>query len=152
MRATREQVIQALQARLETVRFSQPVSGATTWKSVSRKLKLFSDVPPQQRPALFITDHHESSVNRSENTPQLSTMSLNLFIYTNAKAATIPAVDLNVILEALDAVLEPTPAENGKQTLGGLVSHCRTEGETLKDPGDIDGDGFLWVPIKIFGP
>lgn len=140
----------ALRQKLEQARFSTAIGGVTTWKTVSRKLKLFSDVPPTQRPALFITEHHESSVNQSENTPQKATFSINLFVYTNSRGVETPSTDLNIILDAIDDALEPD--WTGKQTLGGLVSHCRTEGQTLKDPGDLDGDGLLWVPVKIFVP
>lgn len=140
----------ALVAKLSAAVFAQPVGGVTTWKTVSRKLRLFADVPPQERPALFITEHTETSSNRSENLPQSATFTLNLFVYTNSRGVEVPAADLNVILDAIDDALAPD--FTGKQTLGGLVSHCRTEGDTLKDPGDIDGDGLLWVPIKILGP
>lgn len=150
MRATREEVMAALVAKLSGATFSRAVGGVTTWKTVSRKLRLFSDVPKHERPALFITEHTETSSNRSENTPQIATFTINLFIYTNSAGVDVPAADLNVILEAIDDALAPD--YTGKQTLGGLVSHCRIEGDTLKDPGDIDGDGLLWVPIKILGP
>jgi hypothetical protein len=52
-------------------------------------------------------------------------------------------------MDALDAALMASPVANNRQTLGGLVSHCRVDGAVLKDPGDLDGDGLLWVPLKI---
>ena len=119
--------------------------------TTGRKLLLFSDVPVQARPALFLTEHHETTAYQSENTPPKLSMNLNIFIYTNGRANDTPATDINVLLDALDKVLAPSAA-TGTQTLGGLVSHCRIDGQTLKDPGDIDGDGLLWVPVKIFGP
>ena len=151
MKNSRETVTSALLALLQTATFSQPVSGATTWVTTGRKLLLFSDVPVQARPALFLTEHHETTVHQSENTPPKLSMNLNIFIYTNGRANDTPATDINVLLDALDKVLAPSAA-TGTQTLGGLVSHCRIDGQTLKDPGDIDGDGLLWVPVKIFGP
>jgi len=39
--------------------------------------------------------------------------------------------------------------DNNRQTLGGMVSHCRIDGQVMKDPGDLDGDALLWVPLKI---
>ena len=147
---TRESVMTALQARLATAVFATLVNGATTWKTISRKLVLFSDCPLTQRPALYITDHKENWSYQSENTPERRTIDVDLFIYTNAKSVAAPAADLNTILDAIDAALAPN--FTGKQTLGGVVSHCRIDGAVLKDPGDIDGDGFLWVPLKILGP
>ena len=148
MNASRETVMSALVALLETATFSPAVTGATTWVSVSRKLRLFDQVPAAQRPALFVTDHHETMAFQSENTPPKLTISVNLFVYTNARGAA-PAADINVIMDAIQSALA---SPFGVQTLGGLVSHCRIDGQVLKDPGDIDGDGFLWVPIKILGP
>ena len=58
-----------------------------------------------------------------------------------AKFANIDGPILNTIF------FGNTPATG--QTLGGLVSHCRVDGAVLKDPGDLDGDGLLWVPLKI---
>jgi hypothetical protein len=37
----------------------------------------------------------------------------------------------------------------GRQTLGGLVSHCWIDGKIMKDSGDIDGDGIAVIPVKI---
>lgn len=150
MKNSREAVVSALVTLLSGAVFSSAVNGATTWKTVGRKLKLFSEVPLAARPALFVTEHHENTVFQSENLPPKMTMSLDLFVYLNGKANSTPAQDLNIVMDALDAVLAPNAT--GVQTLGGLVTHCRIDGQTMKDPGDIDGDGLLWVPIKIFGP
>jgi hypothetical protein len=49
----------------------------------------------------------------------------------------------------VDAALKPGPAAGGRQTLGGLVSHCYIDGKIMKDPGDIDGDGVAVIPVKI---
>ncbi len=150
MKNARAAVATALVNLLTGATFAPAVNGATTWKTVSQKIKLFSDVPPQARPALFVAKHHETTVYQSENLPPKMTMNFNLFIYTNGKANTTPAQDLDTIMDALDAVLAPNAT--GRQTLGGTVSHCYIDGQTLFDPGDIDGDGLIWVPIKILGP
>ena len=150
MRVAREAVMSALVTQLETATFARAVTGVTSWKSVSRKLLMFDQVQLAQRPFLIVTDHHENWSYQSENTPPKLTLRCNLFVYTNAKGSTnSPASDLNVIMDAIDAALQ---SPFGAQTLGGLVAHCRVDGEVLKDPGDIDGDGLLWVPIKILGP
>ena len=86
MRNTREAVMTALVAQLQTAVFSQPVNGVTTWAMVSRKLQLFNEVPLQARPALFVAEHHETSSNPSENLPQKLSMEVHLFIYTNGRA------------------------------------------------------------------
>ena len=150
MRNARDVIADALVAQLTTAMFSRPVNGAATWKIVSRKLRTFEEISPTQRPALFVAQHDEVTSYQSENLPTKTTIGFNLFVYVNGKASTTPASDLNVILDAIDAALAPD--YTGALTLGGLVSHCRREGRTLVDPGDLDGDGFLWIPIRIFGP
>jgi hypothetical protein len=150
MNVAREAVMAALVALLEGVAFASPVNGQTGFVSVSRRLKLWSDVPKSQRPALFVTEHREQPNYQSEALPTKTTLSVDLFIYIDASDRnTIPAAALNTMMDALEAALKPQPSDNNRQTLGGLVSHCRIDGAVLKDPGDLDGDGLLWVPLKI---
>jgi len=150
MNVAREAVMAALVALLEGVEFDQPVNGQTGFVSVSRRLKLWADVPKSQRPALFVSEHREQPNYQSEALPSKTTLSVDLFIYIDASDRnTIPASALNTIMDALDAALRASPMASNRQTLGGLVSHCRVDGAVLKDPGDLDGDGLLWVPLKI---
>jgi len=149
MNVAREAVLTALVALLQGVVFAQPVNGARGFVSVSRRLKLWSDVPKSQRPALFVTEHREHQSYQNEALPAKTTLSVDLFVYIDSSDRnTIPAVALNTLMDALETALKP--ASGARQTLGGLVSHCRIEGAVLKDPGDIDGDGLLWAPLKIF--
>jgi hypothetical protein len=151
----REPVMVALKALLDAVTFLPTVTGATTWASnsgVGRRLKLWSDVPDTEQPALFIAVHGENDAYQSETLPSKTTITANLFLYfkTNDPAA-VPATDLNYILDGIDAAMAPSPV-TGKQTLGGLVSHCRREGQVMLDPGDIDGQGLAIIPFKILVP
>ncbi len=148
MNVAREAVMAALLALLEGVAFGQAVNGATGFVSVSRRLKLWSDVAKSQRPALFIAEHREQQAYQNEALPAKTTLCVDLFVYIDSSDRnTIPAIALNMILDAIEAALKP--AGSARQTLGGLVSHCRIDGAVLKAPGDLDGDGLLWVPLKI---
>lgn len=147
---TRESIISALQAKLAGTVFSQPVSGVTSFKGIYRRLVLWADCPKSSRPALYITEHSENNAFKAENTPALTTMRVDLFIYLDSSdMASVPAIDVNVILDAVTKAIAPTPGFEQRQTLGGLVSHCRIDGEILKDPGDLDGDGLILIPILI---
>jgi hypothetical protein len=98
---------------------------------------------------MFMTCHGESTTYRSENTHLYNKMSVKVFVYTDsADKMSVPDTDISVILDALDVTLSPGPGEQ-RMTLGGLVSHCRVDGEILRDPGDMDGDGLIIVPISI---
>jgi hypothetical protein len=149
MNVARETVMSALVALLESAAFAQPVNGQSGFALVSRRLKLWSDVPKSQRPALFIAEHREQQSYQNEALPAKTTLSVDLFVYIDASDRnTVPAIALNTLMDALEGALKP--ATGARQTLGGLVSHCRIDGPVLKDPGDLDGDGLLWVPLKIF--
>ncbi len=148
MITSRETIMAALFDKLAGVTFSQPVQDQVTWVTMSRRIKLWTDVPPTERPALFITDHEETPAYQAPNLPQKNTMAVQLWVYFASRdAAAVPSTDLNVLLDAIDAAL--APGANGAQTLGGIVAHCRVEGTVLKDPGDMDGDGLILVPLRI---
>lgn len=148
MNVPRETVMTALVALLAGVSFALPINGHSGFVSVSRRLKLWSDVPKSQRPALFVTEHREQQSFQNESLPAKTTLAVDLFVYIDASDRnTVPAIALNTILDAIEAALKPPGG--ARQTLGGIVSHCRIDGAVLKDPGDLDGDGLLWVPVRI---
>jgi hypothetical protein len=154
MTPTREAVMTALVALLETTTFVRLATTETRFRRVSRRLKLWTDVPPSEQPALFITEHDENLAYQSEGLPGKTTMGCDLFIYfaTGKDKNATPSIDLNHILDGIDAVLKPAAAYGFKQTLGGLVSHVRIEGKIFKDPGDTDDQGLIVIPLKIFVP
>jgi len=78
-------------------------------------------------------------------------MDLLIYISAGQDPQNIPARDLNLALDALVEALAPSPGSE-RQTLGGLVYHCRIEGRIVKDPGDLDGQGLAIVPLKILAP
>jgi len=147
MLKTRESVMSALFARLSAATFVA-VNGSTTFKTTSRRIKLWAEVPKDSRPAMFMVERHETPTFVAENQPAKQSMMVDVFVYTNAEGVAAPSIDINNILDALDAALAPGPAER-VQTLGGLVSHCRQEGQIFKDPGDLDNDGLIIYPIRI---
>jgi hypothetical protein len=74
---------------------------------------------------------------------------------TNKAASVTPITSLNNILDAIDpitgGVLKPQVI-NGRQTLGNLVYDCYIEGEIVKVPGDLNGQGVMIIPIKVILP
>lgn len=132
------------------------VSGAYPWVTgPSRRLKLWADVPPNARPACFVfqggMEHH---VYGAQLVNPKRTMKVRLFIYVNAKDPnTIGAVQIDNIIDALDAAfLSAKDPAHGRVALGSSVFSVAIEGDVLIDPGDLDGDGLLVVPIKIVLP
>jgi hypothetical protein len=150
---SRESIMEALVACLAQAQFSTPINGCDSWALLSRRLKLWSDVASADQPALFMTEHGETLAYSAEALPGKTTFNVDLFVYIAAgkDPDRIPARDLNIALDALASCLAPDPV-TGRQTLGGLVAHCRIEGRIVKDPGDLDGQGLALVPIKIMAP
>jgi hypothetical protein len=144
---SREAAIEAL---------SSVIGNAYPWKlGPLRRLKLWTDVPLMSRPACFLFEGGEEVYSWSESALPKRLIEVRLFIYINAKD---PAVNggvlINEVMEALDGALALSGADSclGRNTLGGIVHHCRIDGKILKDPGDLDGDALLIVPIKIALP
>ena len=109
---------------------------------------------PAQKPAMFLVQEGSEYTFQSETTPAKVALHCKVFIYTAAgkDPNSIPATQMNNILDAIDSVLAPSDLVVGRQTLGGLVSHCRIEGMNLEEDGSLDGDGLAVLNIKLFLP
>lgn len=142
--ATREQIWQALFAKLQTV------SGFTIY---SRRLNLQPGV--NEQPALYLSERNETHENPGIGTPAKRTFHGQIVCFYRLPDKTTPcATIINPFLDAIEAVFAPDNLHKGEFTLGGLVYYCRIEGEILKDSADIDPEaqGLFVVPIKIMVP
>ncbi len=135
------------------------VSPAYAWKSTpSRRLKLWGDVPLEQRPALFQFEGTEEGYTYTQSPNPKRVLEARLFVYTNCKDTNVVgATQMNQIITAIETALLPqisdTKGGNGQRnSLGGLVHSCRIEGRVFRDPGDLDGDGLLRIPVIIECP
>lgn len=132
------------------------VAGAYAWKTgPARRLKLWSDVSFSWRPACYLFEGGEDVYAWTETARPKRIIDVKVFIYLNAKASSIVgAALLNEVMDALDVAFVPKGADEllGRNTLGGAVYQCRIEGKVLKDPGDLDGDALLVVPVRIVLP
>lgn len=153
--ANREEVFQALFARASTVDWGvDPAS--KKFKTLSRRVKLFSDVPSGQQPACYQAEHNETSMQKT-NLPYKRIWEAQWIIYhAVGDPKAVPTIENNLILGAVEAALAPLPSDPGfldqRNTLGGLVHHCFIDGTIFKDPGDIDNQGMIVVPIKLLVP
>ncbi|MCE9561889.1 MAG: hypothetical protein K8U57_07530 [Planctomycetes bacterium] len=128
------------------------VTAGGQFATTGRRVKIWTDVKPAQRPALFLAERAQTYLRNSEAVPARVTLNAELYIYTDAKDPNvIGSTQLNNLLDAIDVALAPSPV-TGKQTLDGLVSHCWIEGDIFFDPGDVDGDGMAIIPLKILVP
>jgi hypothetical protein len=132
------------------------VGNAYPWKlGPSRRLKLWSDVPAASRPACFLFEGGQETYFWSESAIPKRVIEIRLFVYLNAKDPSIAGASLlNSVMDAFDTAFALTGGDvvSGRNTLGGKVYNCRIDGKALKDPGDLDGDALLIVPVKLILP
>ena len=131
------------------------VSAAFDWASASRRLKLWSEVPPGQRPALFQLESGPESYQWTTLATPRRSFDVKLLLYFDARDPSRPgACALNEALDALDEALAPKGADfvAGRQTLGGAVHDCKIVGVPVRDTGDLDGDGLAVVSVRLVGP
>lgn len=144
---TREAIMQAL--------FSL-VANSYAFATASRRLRLWTQVAPEDMPALFQFEGAEDEALYEDDLMLRRTLKVRLFIYIDAKdESLVGASQINAILDALDAAFAPatfTDEITNRQTLGGLVSSARISGPVLKDPGDLDGIGLIVAPVLIILP
>ena len=136
----REDIAAALFAKLQT---------AAGFKTASRRLRHWDDVPPAQQPALFLSLKTEDIATVPGLNP-VSKITYDAVIYahTAGNEKVTPSSLLNPLVDAVQATLKPDAAYN-KQTLGGLVQHVWIEGRIVTDEGVLGDQGVVIIPIVM---
>lgn len=151
MATSRETIYLAMRAKMGDV-----VWDAHGFVTMSRRVKLFADVPAGQQPACYQAEHEEISAQTS-NLPYKRKFMVKWIVYqrTGSNKSIAGAIENNKILDAVQDALTPKPGDDGypnRQTLGGLVYHCFVDGSIFKDPGDLDDQGMMVIPITMLVP
>lgn len=150
---SRESIASSLFALVSAATFASPVAGASTWRTASRRLRLWADVLPDQQPAMFLVEHDEEAAWSGRGRLERTTSDYSLLCYAPAPApSAVGGTLVNLMLDGIVAALAPDDAAAGVLTLGRQVLWCRIEGRVFKDPGDIDGQALLIVPIRAVWP
>lgn len=127
------------------------------FRSTSRRVKIFADVPTDQQPACFQAEW-ATDEQQVTNLPYKTVLGVNWIIFqaVSKDSKAIGAKENNLILGGIRKALKPRPDDPGfpdrRNTLNGLVHHCFISGRVFKDPGDIDNQGMMVVPIKLLVP
>jgi hypothetical protein len=148
---TRNQVMTAILNIVQGMTFSTAINGKTTWSTVSNRLRLWADVSVDQQPAAFLVTHREMDEYRGLG---LLRRRLDLSVWCYSRSDSVSgAPQLDTMMEAFEAAfaVADNPSTNSN-TLGGLVYFCRIEGRVFKDPGDIDNQTLLIVPLLVEMP
>jgi hypothetical protein len=135
--------------------FPSAVNGHTTWVSISRRLKMFNDIDPLAQPALFVVQHRETYETRYAGVPPRRVLDLGLWCFAPSLGDVVGDEYLDSMFEGIEAVLDVADNVTGELTLGNLCHSCtidRRDNMLIRDPGDIDGQALLIVPIRIVLP
>ncbi len=119
--------------------------------TVSRKFRMWSSVPPEEQPALFLrAGPQKADEDRTFGLPKWK-LKCWAFIYClhNADDQN-PGTTLMQLLDEVDDNMAP-PQPGGLQTLGGLVTNAWIDGDIVVDEGmlPMDLQSIAVVPISI---
>lgn len=150
---TRNAVMAKILSIIQGMTFSSPINGQTTWVTVSNRLRLWGDVSSNQQPAAFLVTHREMDDYRGLG---LLRRRLDLGVWCYCRSDSSPGGPLlDTMMESFEQAFITNGVDNPSQnlnTLGGLVYFCRLEGRVFKDPGDLDNQTLLIVPLIVEMP
>jgi hypothetical protein len=145
-------VATALLNLLATAKFNLYAGNNLSFVTARRRFQKWDEVGEGNMPALFLWEPGEMFGWQAEPLAK-NTQRYEAIIYLTAPADLTqdPIQDLDAVKDAIFNVLKPSGGLKifGKQTLGGLVEHCRIEGEIVKASGDIDNISLLIIPIRV---
>lgn len=125
------------------------VAAATTFKTSSRRLKHWNDVPAVEMPAIFQLETPQVYERQGRGLPAKKYFNAELFIYVYCpNSSDIPSTQINNALDAIETVLAPDPA-TGLQSLGGLVMDCWIKGTIEIYEGLLGDKAVVILPIEI---
>jgi hypothetical protein len=154
-----EPIFEALYVQLKAVRFTTPIgaSALLTWGDSSRRVKPFSAVTADLQPAAYQAEYQtvwqpaKTASAPTVGLPSRRIISVTWVVYFRSDFNQIGAKITQQIMDAIYPVLAPDTA-NDVFTIGGLAQWCRIEGTVTVDPGDLDDQGQILVPISIMAP
>jgi hypothetical protein len=136
-----EAICAALEARL---------TGLPGVRTLSRRLRHWNDVPPEQQPAVFLVP---GPASRNGSGPYAWTLTVSAYVYVRVpKATAVHATSYSAIVDAMAARLVPANPCDVNHTLGGLVHSARLTGPVENDEGNLGEQAVAIVPIQIIAP
>lgn len=154
----RESIYAALFARVGAAVWpALPLSGKTTFTTVSRKIQGWGDVPLDQMPALFQTQVYER-IKRDPGKPPVYILGVEWRVYVAHLAdqdiSVNPSTSLNYVMDGIQMAMEPNASDGDPQrnTLGRTVYDCKMVGEIKDFEGDLGDLGVLLIPVEIVVP
>src|SRR5215469_13479044 len=126
--ASRVQVRAAVLGIVQTMTFTTPINGATTWNLTSDRLKLWGDVDPSLQPSAFVVEHAEQYDQRGRGLPRRRQL-FKIYCYARTDDPSIDGgVLLDTMLESFDTYFAIDQPGAANLTLGGITYYTRIEG------------------------
>jgi len=153
----RQPIKQAILNLISQCEFVRPINGFLTWaQPPSRRLKLWPNVDPGVQPAAYLLQHRESYTTGGVGRLVRRYLDMGIWCYARTDDESIVGDDLLDVMEmALETVLQPDDTTQNELTLGGLCYWCRItreDGLFIRDPGDIDSQALLVLPVRVLIP
>ena len=126
-------------------------SGAWSFATANRRLRHWSDVPPVEQPALFMSQKGAHASMKALGAPIVWTLYADFYVYAHSSDPyAAPAIILNPLLDALEQALSPSMA-TGIQNLGlpEMVQHAYIAGKIETDEGVLGDQAIAIVPVEI---
>jgi hypothetical protein len=105
---------------------------------------------------MFLVQHREVIDRQGVGLPTRRWMSVSAWCYARTDSDGVVGDDLlDLMTEGIEAVMGPDDPIRNELTLGGLCFWCRLDREDnlyIRDPGDIDGQALLVMPIQVLIP
>ena len=142
---------------LNTAVFQEPIAGKTTWgTAATRRLKLWPAVDPSIQPACFLVQHREGYDNSGVGSLVRRWMYCCAWCYARTDDPSIVGDDLlDTMTAAIETALASDDPIRDELTLNGLVYWVKIDMSSsmyIRDPGDIDGQALLVLPITVLIP
>lgn len=145
MAVTREQVSQALFARMQAI---------PGFVSFSRRMTFPQQIASGDQPCLMMWEQPELARGQTSMPDRRVWEVWIVIVFTNNDPRIPGATIVNPFVEAVEAALSVDDFARNVCSLGGLVHYARIEGPIVKETGDLDSNGLggAVIPIKIMPP
>jgi len=156
MTESRILIKQALFAKAQAATFATAIAGHNTWALSSRRLRLWPQVDPDSQPAMFMVQHRESYQNPGRGTESRRFLDIGFWCYARTDSDDILGDDLlDIMITGLENALAPDNTPENTLDLGGMVYWVKIMNQDnmyIRDPGDVDGQALLVLPVRILMP
>ena len=128
------------------------VGGSPAFKTATRKLRTWEDVPSEDQPALLQLQVGET-IAKTKGLPAKWTLSIELYLYVHTGQLTdttlVASQLLNPLIDSVVNSLTIDDINNDACTLGGLVSHCYISGTIRTFEGNLGDQAACIIPINL---